>query len=57
MPSGITAPGNDSTDTTTTVYLSGGTAGQSYMVTNTITTDTDQATEQRSLVIRVRDNP
>lgn len=37
-----------------TVWLSGGTAGQSYTVTNTITT-ADGRTEQRALTIIVED--
>lgn len=39
-------------DNTTTVWLSGGTAGRSYTVTNRITTD-DGRTDDRSIVVYV----
>ena len=44
------------TDTTTTVWLSGGTAGADYVVTNRITTASNpDRIDDRSIVIRVRE--
>jgi hypothetical protein len=41
------------TDTTTTIWLSGGVAGQDYQVTNTIVTTAGRM-DERSLTVRVR---
>lgn len=57
LPDGLTsgegaqAPSN--TDTATVVWLSGGTAGRAYSVTNRITTSAGR-TDDRSIIIRVR---
>jgi hypothetical protein len=52
---GITlVPASDTfTDTTTAVFISGGTAGQSYDVINTITTNGSR-TDERTITIKVR---
>ena len=42
------------TDTITTVYVSGGVAGEEYELKNTITTDGGR-TDERTLKIRVRE--
>jgi len=54
VPSGITKVSDSKTTTKTTVWLSGGTAGQFYTVTNRITT-TGGRTEERSFTIRVEE--
>ena len=41
------------TDTVTTVYVSGGTAGQEYELTNTISTQGSR-TDERTITIRFR---
>ena len=48
----LTVDSESETSSTTTVVLSGGTAGQVYTVTNTITTSSSE-TEERSLIVRV----
>jgi len=46
--------GTESFDSTTTVlFISGGTAGQAYLVTNTITTAAGR-TDERSFELRIR---
>lgn len=50
--SGITIKSSDFTDTTTTVWLSGGTINSSYTVTNHIVTDSGRE-EDRSLMIKI----
>ena len=50
----IEATGDSNTPTRTTVWLAGGVAGQSYTVTNRITTSGGR-TDDRSLVIQVQD--
>lgn len=50
----IEASGDSNTTTRTTVWLAGGVAGQSYTVTNRITT-TGGRTDDRSLVLQVQD--
>jgi hypothetical protein len=54
VPSGLTKLSHSKTTTKATVWLSGGTAGQSYTVTNRITT-TGGRTEERSFTIRVEE--
>lgn len=54
VPSGITQDSSTSDTTTTTVWLSGGTVGQSYLVTNRITT-TAGRTDERTIRIVVAD--
>lgn len=51
--SGITVDSSSRTDTHTTVWLSGGTAGQSYEVVNHITTAGGRE-DDRTLLVRVR---
>jgi hypothetical protein len=50
---GITVDSDSNTTTTATVWLSGGTAGEAYEVTNRITT-TQARTDDRTLRIVVR---
>lgn len=54
LPSGITSYAESNTTTVATVWLSGGTHGQDYLVTNQITTAGGRI-EQRSLKIQVRE--
>lgn len=54
VPSGLTKMADSKTSTSATVWLSGGTAGQSYTVTNRITTAAGR-TEDRSFTIRVEE--
>jgi hypothetical protein len=54
VPTGITKASDTKTTTTTTIWLSGGTAGQSYALTNRIVT-TGLRTEDRTIVIIVQD--
>jgi len=54
VASGLTKMAESKTATSTTVWLSGGTAGQSYIVTNRITTAAGR-TEDRSFTIRVEE--
>ena len=51
-PEGITIVTDSNTTTTATVWLSGGTARQSYNVTNHITTDGGR-TDERTITIKV----
>lgn len=53
--SGITVDSDTKTDTTTTVWLSGGAAGRRYIVTNTITT-VGGRTKQQSINIVLQEN-
>jgi hypothetical protein len=52
VPAGLTLEAETETGTTATVWLSGGTAGQSYTVTNRIVTDGGR-TDDRSITIVV----
>jgi hypothetical protein len=52
MPAGITKASDTKTTTTTTIWLSGGTAGQQYQIVNTIVTAGGR-TEERTLTIVV----
>ena len=54
VPTGITQVTESETTTTTTVWLSGGTADTNYAVVNTIIT-VGGRTDQRTLTIRCRD--
>jgi hypothetical protein len=54
VPTGITKVADSKTASSATVWLSGGTAGQSYTVTNRITT-TGGRTEDRSFIVKVEE--
>lgn len=54
VPAGLTQVSSSNTNSKATVWLSGGTAGQSYTVTNHITTAGGR-TDERSITIRVQD--
>lgn len=54
VTTGITKVTSTNTTTTATVWLSGGTAGQTYTATNTIVT-TAGRTDQRTITIVVSD--
>jgi hypothetical protein len=54
VPAGLTKITDTMTTTKTTVWLSGGTADQSYTVTNRIVT-TGGRTEDRSFVVKVEE--
>ena len=54
VPTGLTEVSATNTPTSATVWLSGGTAGQSYPVTNRITTAGGR-TEDRTITIRVEE--
>ena len=54
VPTGLTKVADTKTASSATVWLSGGTAGQSYTVTNRITTTGGRA-EDRSFTIRVEE--
>lgn len=51
VPAGLTLESDSHTTTHTTVWLSGGTAGQSYAITNRITTSGGR-TDDRSFTLR-----
>jgi len=53
VASGLTKDSETNGDTTATVWVSGGTAQTSYLVTNTITTSAGRK-DERSFSIRVR---
>jgi len=53
LDDGITKDAEAKTTTNATITLSGGTAGNSYSVTNRITTTTSGETDDRSWLIRV----
>lgn len=54
VPSGITKDSDSNDGTSTTVWLSGGTAGTVYTVANKIVTSTGR-TEERSILIQVKE--
>jgi len=54
VPAGLALLSQTNTTTTSTVWLSGGTAGQVYTVTKRITTAA-RRTDERSITIRVMD--
>lgn len=53
VPSDLTEESSSNNDTQTTVWISGGTDGEDYYITNEIVTSASR-TEQRSLCIHVR---
>lgn len=54
VPAGITGGTQSNTTTAATIRLSGGTAGQSYAITNRISTNQGN-TDDRTITIVVRD--
>lgn len=52
VPAGITKDSESNTTNTATVWLSGGTEGERYVITNSITTNQGR-TDDRSMTIRV----
>lgn len=52
IPDGLTSPSNSNTPTQSTVWLSGGTAGVEYKVTNRVTTAAGR-TDDRSIRVLV----
>ncbi len=54
VPAGITKDSDSKTDTTTTIWLSGGTTGVAYLATNKITT-AGSRTAERSIRIKIED--
>jgi len=54
-PTGLTEDAESETTTTTTIKLSGGTAGTVYRVTNDIVTTTGAESPQRSIVLTVEE--
>lgn len=56
VPSGITLVDESFTNSNSTIWLSGGTIGQRYRVTNRITTNTSPPRiDDRSIIIAIRD--
>ena len=54
VPAGITKDSDSEADTTTTIFLSGGTAGEEYQITNRIVTDNATArTYEKSIIVPV----
>ncbi|HZT29481.1 MAG TPA: hypothetical protein VFA33_06340 [Bryobacteraceae bacterium] len=53
-PTGLTASDEANTPTQATVWLSGGSVGASYTVTNRITTQAGR-TDERSFIVQVQD--
>jgi hypothetical protein len=54
VPSGITKTSDDFTDLKTIIWLTGGTSGQNYHLTNRITTLIGRVIDQ-SVTVKVRD--
>lgn len=54
VPAGITMNSETSTNTSSKIWLSGGTAGQSYSLTNRITTAQGRQ-KDRTITIRVKE--
>jgi len=54
VESGLTADSDSNTTTTATVWLSGGTLGEDYKVTNRIVT-AGSRTDDRTIIIKVRE--
>ena len=54
VESGLTEDSDSNTDTVATVWLSGGTDGNCYDVTNSITTD-EGRTDNRTIMIEVKE--
>lgn len=59
VETGLTQDGATNTDSTATVWLSGGTAGECYKITNNITTNGGNAgvarTDNRTMLIEVKE--
>lgn len=53
VPAGLTAGAESQTDTSTTIWLSGGTVGERYSVTNRVTT-TGGRIDDRTFTIDIR---
>lgn len=53
VPDGLTQEAIDQNDTTTTIRLSGGTAGQTYQITNHVTTSDSQEDERSFCLVVV----
>ncbi len=54
VPSGLTKEDENSSETATTAWLSGGTAGETYAVSNRITTAAGRI-DERSIVVKVKE--
>jgi hypothetical protein len=54
VPTGITKVSDTNDTTSTTIWLSGGTAGKDYVLTNKIVTHGNR-TEEKSFVVPVRE--
>lgn len=54
VEAGITKDSDTKDDTTTTIWLSGGTAGEDYTVTNNIVTSASR-TDERSIIVSARE--
>ena len=54
VETGITEDSNTHDDTSTTIWLSGGVAGEDYVITNRIVTSLNR-TDERSITIHVRE--
>lgn len=54
VPTGITKASDSHTDTRAKVWISGGTVGSSYVLTNRVTT-TQGRTDDRSITIKIRE--
>ena len=55
LPSGITEVAESNTTTTSSVKISGGTAGQKYDCVNTVTTTTSGETFERTVQLTVKE--
>lgn len=51
VPSGITKTSDSKADTSTLIWLSGGEAGKTYTITNTITTNAGRTVERSIQII------
>lgn len=54
VPTGLSEESSSNTDTATTIWLSGGTANQTYQLTNRIETSGTRK-DDRTMIIRVRE--
>jgi hypothetical protein len=54
VPDGITSPSDTFTDTTTTIWLSGGTVDETYELTNRVVT-TEGRTMDESVTIKIKE--
>jgi hypothetical protein len=55
VPSGLTMNSSSNTDTTAKLWLSDGTDGETYLITNRITTSVGR-TKDQTVKLRVREN-